>query len=128
MHLATAARADQAVGFDEPHDARQVGRQIADGAFDCGFGGLQLRIRRHAPLLLGLFDLGQRDGEVFESQLTVVLGQLLGAFAAQRMVQFGDQMFLAAGDLFESRDLCEQCFDRRTFTCGDSREVEGGRF
>lgn len=40
----------------------------------------------------------------------------------QGMVQLGDEMLLAAGDLFEFRDLCQQRLHRRAFMCGD-----GGR-
>ena len=49
--------------------------------------GVTLGIRRLARICLG-----QRGFQILESQLTLVVVQLLGAFAMQDLVQLGDQM------------------------------------
>lgn len=99
VHLATATGAYQTVGFNNPHDPRQGGWRIADGAFHRGLDCLQIRINLSAPLELGLFNPYQRDGKGLKSRLAIVQGLLLGAFAARGMVQFADQMLLAEGNL-----------------------------
>jgi hypothetical protein len=75
VHDTAATRADQAGGFDNLFDARQIGGQVTDGAFWCRLGGRPITCLC-GPFLLFRLDLGQRDGQVLEGQLPLVLGQL----------------------------------------------------
>ena len=85
VHDTAAARADQAVGLDDLFDARQPGRQIAEGALRCGLGRLVARLGG-ARLFLGL-DLRQGDGQVLKRQLPLIFGQLFRALAMQGVVR-----------------------------------------
>jgi len=59
-------------GFNGFFDAGQRGRKIADGAFGCGFDRPITRLGR--SLFHRSLDLGQRDGQVLERQLSLILG------------------------------------------------------
>jgi hypothetical protein len=115
---AAAARADQAGGFDDLFDAWQRGGQIADGAFRRGLGCGHVTCFGSTGFLLRL-DLGQRDGQVFERQLTFILRQLFRPLAMQGMVQFGDQMLLPAGDFCQCRHRFHQRQHGRTLRGSD---------
>ena len=124
VHNTATAGADQAVGLDDLLDARQCGRQVANGALWCGpgcpvapFGG--------TGFFLGL-DLGQRDGQVLEGELPLVLGQLFRPFAMQGMVQFSDQVLLPTGDFRQRCHRFHQCQNRRTLRGRNGGKVDGG--
>lgn len=124
VHDTAAAGADQAVRLDDFLDTRQCGRQVADGALRRGpgctvapFGGM--------GFFLGL-DLGQRDGQVLEGQLPLVLGQLFRPFAMQRMVQFSDQVLLPPGDFRQRSHRFHQRLHRRALRNRDGGQIKGG--
>lgn len=71
VHDAAATRADEGGGFDDLLDARQIGRQVADGAFWRGLGR-PVGCSGRALFLLRL-DLGQRDGQVLKGQLPAAI-------------------------------------------------------
>ena len=97
VHDAAAAGTDQAVRFDDLFNTRQRSWQVADGALWRGFARPVVRLGGTGFLLR--LDLCQGDGQVFESQLPLILGQLFRPLAMQRMVQLGDQMLLPTGEV-----------------------------
>ena len=73
--------------------------------------------RLRVLLLLGF---GDRNLEILESQLPVIFAELLGPFAVNRMVEFGDQMLEALDDLLE--------IDRLTFELPMLTQQRGDSF
>jgi len=59
-----------------------------------------------------LFDLGKGDLKILESQLPVVVVQLLGLLAVKRLLQLCDQMFLALCLLLKRRYTRDLCLER----------------
>ena len=95
-HLATAARAKNAVRFDDVLDAGQLFGQIAKVAFRlCGLLARGIVLR--AGLLL--FGLGNRHLELFKAQLAIVRGKLFGLLGVKGMAQFLDQMLKPLDDI-----------------------------
>lgn len=79
VHLSTAARANQAVGFNDHNDPRQLDRQIADRGYGGGCGGGAFSHWFHTARHLGSFDScerDRRDRKVHEGQLAFVRSSL----------------------------------------------------
>ena len=119
-----AAGAVQALGLDHHLDARQRGRQVADGAPRRGPGRCVLSPGPALGLLR--LDLGEGDGQLLEGQLPLVFGELLRPFAMQGMVQLCDQMLLPARDLPKRGDLLDQRERRRTLRDRQGGKIQGG--
>jgi hypothetical protein len=75
-------------------------RCLADDALRRGIGRRIVRLGGLHFLLR--LDLGQRDGQVFERQLPLILRQLFVPLAMQRMAQLSAQMLLAFGDILRA--------------------------
>ena len=71
MHDPTTARADQTVRLDDLFDTRQCRGKVADGALGRGLGRPIARFGCSGFLLC--LDLGQRDGQLLEGQLHLLL-------------------------------------------------------
>jgi hypothetical protein len=71
---AAAARADQAVRFDDLFNARQSGRQIADGALWRGLGCYSVTCFGRQIFFLCL-DFAKRNRQIFKRQLARVFSQ-----------------------------------------------------
>ena len=107
-HLAAAARALDALGFDHLRDARQVGRQPTDVAF----GGRTLRPRRPRRARRRLFlGLGERALQFLQGELELVGVKLFGLLPVDRPPQLVEKMFETAVLLGERDDLGAQRLD-----------------
>ena len=107
VHDTAATRADQAVRFDNLFDARQCGREIADGPL-WRVLGCRLVICLGGKMFLLHLDLGQCDGQILKRQLPFILGQLFRPLPMQGMVQLGNQMLLALGNILKCCDRFHQ--------------------
>ena len=122
--------------------APEIGRGLGQGPAQLavpriGHGGeerdetVQIAALHHQPKGMGAqetagLDLGQRDGQVLECQLPLILGQLFRPFAMQGVVQFGNQMFLPTGDFRQRRHRFHQRQHRRTLRGRNGGKVDGG--
>jgi len=91
---------------------------IAAGGPARGRAGRSLRI------LPGL-GLGQRGFQILESQLTLVVVQLLGAFAMQDLVQLGDQMLQPPVGLLQRVPFPQHGKNSGALAFGDGGQVDG---
>ncbi len=94
-------------------DRSEGGLETGEGLYAVGGRPCCSVTRLGGPLFLLSFHLSQRDGQVLERQLPLSLGQLFRPLAMLRMVQLGDQMFLASGDILEGRHIFQQRLNRR---------------
>lgn len=124
VHDTAATRADQAVRFDNLFDARQCGREIADGALWRG-PGCRFVICLGGQMLFLHLDLSQCDRQILEGQLPLILGQLFRPLPMQGMVQLSNQMLLALSNFLKRCDRFHQGRNHRTLRGRDSGKVNG---
>ena len=94
VHLPTATRTFQTVWLDDLFDPGQILGQIAKVAIDRG-AFLTRRWKRRMGIIRRGLTLLDCNRQIFERELALVFGQLLGFPAVQRVAQFFDQSFLA---------------------------------
>lgn len=119
VHLATTTRAEQTARLYHAFDAGQVFRKmaaIAAGGPARGRAGRSLRI---------LPGLGHGSFEILESQLTLVVVQLLGAFAMQDLVQLGDQMLQPPVGFLQRVPFTQHGKNSGALAFGDGGQVDG---
>src|SRR6056297_1512131 len=122
VHLPAAAGAHEHLGLDDLLDPRQVRGQVATVAPGQPFAFRRVIAGR---LILFLFlGLGDSDLQVLESQLPLVLVELLGLLAMHDMVQFGHQVLEALVDFLEAGRLAHQRGDSVALVLGNGRKVD----
>lgn len=123
MHLPAAARAFETFRLDDLLDPRLVPWQVSEVPVDRGALPAR-RCGRRVGLFLGRLDLPDRDGQILEGQLALVLGQLLRSPAVEREAQFLDQRLLAPIGLCKQVDPSLQCLERRPMLGRQEAQIE----